>query len=51
MMKFQLAETEPLLGIPVSVKAVFDVAGVNTTDGSVLRKDHVAEKDADVVAK
>lgn len=40
-----------LFGVPVSVKESMDVAGMKTTGGLVHRKDHVAEEDADVVAR
>ena len=39
----------PLLGIPVGVKDIIDVAGLPTKAGSVLRADHRAERDAPIV--
>ena len=35
-------ETGPLLGVPVSIKDVFDVEGVPTTYGSLVYRDNVA---------
>lgn len=40
----------PLHGIPIGIKDMIDVAGVPTTAQAVHRRDHVAERDADVVA-
>ncbi|MDR6821007.1 aspartyl-tRNA(Asn)/glutamyl-tRNA(Gln) amidotransferase subunit A [Neorhizobium sp. 2083] len=41
----------PLHGIPIAVKDVIDVRGWPTTAGSKLFEGHVAEKDADCVAR
>ncbi len=41
----------PLHGIPVALKDLVDVAGVRTTAGSALFKDHVAREDAAVVQR
>jgi len=41
----------PLHGVPVAVKDLIDVAGVRTTAGSALYKDHVAAEDAEVVRR
>jgi aspartyl-tRNA(Asn)/glutamyl-tRNA(Gln) amidotransferase subunit A len=41
----------PLHGAPVAVKDVIDVAGTRTTAGSAILRDHVAERDATVVAR
>jgi len=41
----------PLDGIPIAIKDVIDVAGFPTTCHSALRLDHVAARDADVVAR
>ena len=38
-----------LLGVPISMKECFDVAGMKTTGGLISRKDAVSDKDADVV--
>lgn len=38
-----------LLGVPISMKESFDVAGMKTTGGLISRKDAVSDKDADVV--
>jgi aspartyl-tRNA(Asn)/glutamyl-tRNA(Gln) amidotransferase subunit A len=40
----------PLHGIPIGIKDIIDVAGWPTRCGSPLRADHVAERDAEVVA-
>lgn len=50
----KLKKREPagkLTGIPISMKEAFDVEGMHTTGGLVLRKDRLADKDAEVVAK
>jgi aspartyl-tRNA(Asn)/glutamyl-tRNA(Gln) amidotransferase subunit A len=39
----------PLHGIPISLKDIFDVAGVATTAGSRVREGHVASRDAEIV--
>ena len=39
----------PLLGIPVGVKDIIDVAGMPTLAGSVLRAGHRAQRDAPIV--
>ncbi|MFL5818812.1 MAG: amidase [Conexibacter sp.] len=44
-------ETAPLLGVPVSVKDVFDVRGVVTTLGSLVHRGDVAESDSGVVRR
>lgn len=41
----------PLHGVPVTVKEAFDVAGLPTTWGLPARKEHRAERDAEVVAR
>lgn len=41
----------PLHGVPVALKDIFDVAGQRTSAHSKLRLDHVADRDAFVVAK
>lgn len=45
------APTGPLHGVPFTVKDALDVAGVVTTRGSALFRDHVAAADATVVAR
>ena len=40
----------PMHGIPVGIKDIVDVAGFPTRAGSPLRKDHMAEADAPLVA-
>lgn len=40
-----------LFGVPISMKECFDVARMKTTGGLIHLKDHVAEQDAEVVAK
>ena len=39
----------PLLGIPVGIKDIIDVAGMPTRAGSVLRSGHRAQRDAPIV--
>ena len=39
----------PLLGIPIGVKDIIDVAGLPTKAGSALRADHRARRDAPIV--
>jgi len=41
----------PLHGIPVGLKDLIDTAGVLTTSGSALHKDHVPNEDAEVVRR
>ena len=41
----------PLHGVPVSVKDLFDTAGLRTTYGSGMFRDHVPARDATVVAR
>jgi len=41
----------PLLGVPMSVKEAFDVAGLHTTWGNPAFRDHVTERDATVVRR
>ena len=41
----------PLHGVPVALKDIFDVAGQRTSAHSKVRMDHVADRDAFVVAK
>jgi len=41
----------PLHGIPISIKDIFDVAGLPTTAASHVRRGHVARHDATVVAR
>jgi len=45
------AHRPPLQGIPLSVKDLFDTAGVRTTAGSKLFADRIPEHDATVVRK
>jgi aspartyl-tRNA(Asn)/glutamyl-tRNA(Gln) amidotransferase subunit A len=40
----------PLAGIPFGVKDIFDTAGIRTTYGAAIYRDHVPERDAEVVA-
>jgi len=40
-----------LHGVPVTIKDTIDTAGLRTTSGSVLRKDHVPQRDAPAVAR
>jgi aspartyl-tRNA(Asn)/glutamyl-tRNA(Gln) amidotransferase subunit A len=41
----------PLAGVPVGWKDLIDTAGITTTYGSALFRDHVPDRDADVVAR
>jgi aspartyl-tRNA(Asn)/glutamyl-tRNA(Gln) amidotransferase subunit A len=41
----------PLAGVPVGWKDLIDTGGIRTTYGSALFRDHVPERDADVVAR
>jgi Asp-tRNA(Asn)/Glu-tRNA(Gln) amidotransferase A subunit family amidase len=41
----------PLHGVPLGVKDIIDVAGLPTKAGSPLRENHLAEKDAPLVAR
>jgi amidase len=41
----------PLLGVPVTVKEAFNVAGMKTTSGNPAFKDYSANSDATVVAR
>ncbi|GIH14792.1 amidase [Rugosimonospora africana] len=41
----------PLHGLPVGLKDLFDTAGVRTTAGSALRRDHVPATDSAVAAR
>src|SRR4051794_3185223 len=44
-------ERRPLLGVPMTVKEAFDVAGLPTTWGFARFKDHVAKEDAVAVRR
>lgn len=41
----------PLHGVPVTIKDTIETAGLRTTSGSIIRKDHVPERDAPAVAR
>jgi aspartyl-tRNA(Asn)/glutamyl-tRNA(Gln) amidotransferase subunit A len=41
----------PLHGIPIALKDLIDAAGVRTTAASALHKDHIPNKDAEVVRR
>src|SRR5439155_20022618 len=43
-------EVGPLAGVPVGWKDLIDTAGIRTTYGSAIYRDHVPSRDADVVA-
>lgn len=47
----QAGQRSPLHGIPVGYKDIIDVAGMPTTAGSRLLKDHIAQRDAGVVSR
>jgi Asp-tRNA(Asn)/Glu-tRNA(Gln) amidotransferase A subunit family amidase len=40
-----------LHGVPITIKDTIETAGLRTTSGSVIRKDHVPERDAPAVAR
>lgn len=44
-------DPRPLLGVPIGIKDIVDVAGLPTRAGSPLRSDHRAQRDATVVAR
>lgn len=46
----QGGELPPLLGVPVGVKESTDIAGLHTTNGSLLYADRIAAEDAPTVA-
>lgn len=48
---YRRGEERPLLGIPVSIKDTFHVAGVPTTFGSLIHRDAVASEDSGVVRR
>lgn len=48
---YRRGEVSPLLGIPVSVKDVFHVAGVETSYGSLVHRGEVAVQDSGTVAR
>jgi aspartyl-tRNA(Asn)/glutamyl-tRNA(Gln) amidotransferase subunit A len=41
----------PLHGVPISIKDILDMAGLPTTAASHVRRDHVAARDATVIAR
>src|SRR5687768_7583883 len=41
----------PLHGVPVTVKDMFDTAGIRTTAGSRILADHVPDRDATVIER
>ena len=48
---FAGGERRPLLGVPMTVKEAFDVAGLPTTWGFTQHKDHIAKHDAVAVRR
>jgi Asp-tRNA(Asn)/Glu-tRNA(Gln) amidotransferase A subunit family amidase len=44
-------EIGPLHGVPITVKDTIDTQGLRTTSGSLLRANHVPDRDATVVAR
>ncbi|MEQ8790321.1 MAG: amidase [Pirellulaceae bacterium] len=48
---FDPAGSLPLLGVPIAIKDIVDVAGMPTKAGSPLREGHVAERDAPLAAR
>ncbi|CAH2043661.1 unnamed protein product, partial [Iphiclides podalirius] len=49
MTETQLAQEKPFLGVPFTTKDCIGVKGLHQTSGVVLRRDFIAEKDADVI--
>jgi len=49
--RYRDGDEAPLLGVPVSIKDAFHVAGVVTTNGSLLHRDDVAASDSGVVRR
>ncbi|CAG4956092.1 unnamed protein product [Parnassius apollo] len=47
----QLAQEKPFLGVPFTTKDCIAVKGLHQTSGVVLRKDFIAEEDADVIKR
>jgi len=43
--------TGRLAGVPITIKDSFDIKGMATTGGLIHRKNHIANQDAEVVAK
>jgi aspartyl-tRNA(Asn)/glutamyl-tRNA(Gln) amidotransferase subunit A len=41
----------PLHGVPISIKDILDIAGLPTTAASHVRREHVAARDATVIAR
>ncbi|HET9266617.1 MAG TPA: amidase [Vicinamibacterales bacterium] len=41
----------PLHGVPISIKDILDMAGLRTTAASHVRREHVAARDATVIAR
>lgn len=44
-------EIGPLHGVPITIKDTIDTQGLRTTSGSLLRANHVPDRDATVVAR
>jgi aspartyl-tRNA(Asn)/glutamyl-tRNA(Gln) amidotransferase subunit A len=44
-------ELPPLLGVPVSLKDLYDTAGIRTTAGARIYRDRVSERDSTVAAR
>ena len=44
-------EIGPLHGVPITLKDTIDTQGLRTTSGSLLRVNHVPDRDATVVAR
>ena len=44
-------KSQPLLGVPVSIKDMYEVAGMPTTAGARIRKDNISNRDATAVRK
>src|SRR5882672_1513484 len=44
-------EVGPLHGVPLTIKDTIETAGLRTTSGSVIRAEHIPERDAPAVAR
>src|SRR5438046_127518 len=42
---------QPLLGVPIALKDLFDFRGLATTAGSRVLEDRIPDRDADVISK
>ena len=45
------SDTQPLFGVPMTIKESFDIAGLPTTWGHTAHKDNIAKRDAKLVSQ